>query len=109
MRIAKYALVAALFAAPAFTIAQTPAAQKPAFAQRQFHQQQRIATGFRSGRLNMHQTTRLERQQRNIDRQMRSMRVRHNGRLTPRDRRMLNHRQNVASRRIFRARHSRIG
>jgi predicted amidophosphoribosyltransferase len=111
MRLAKFALVAALFAAPAITIAQTPApaVSKPAFAQRQFNQQHRIAKGFHNGRLNMRQTARLERQQRSMHRQMRVMRVRHNGRLTLKDRRILNHRQNVASRRIFRAKHNRIG
>jgi Spy/CpxP family protein refolding chaperone len=111
MRIAKFALVAALFAAPALTIAQTPAhaAQKPAIAQRQVNQQRRIANGFRNGQLNVRQTTRLERQHQNIHRQMHAMRVRHNGRLTSRDRRVLNHRMNAASRRINRARHNRIG
>ncbi len=111
MRIAKFALVAALFAAPALTIAQTqaPAMQKPALAQRQFNQQHRIANGFRKGQLNFHQRARLERQHRSIHRQMHAMRIRHNGRLTPRDRRILNHRMNVASRRIYRAKHNRIG
>jgi hypothetical protein len=111
MRLAKFALVAALFAAPAITIAQAPApaAPKAAFAQRQFNQHQRIAKGFRNGQLKARQTARLERQQRSIHHQMRVMRARHNGRLTPRDRRVLNHRQNVASRRIFRAKHNRIG
>jgi hypothetical protein len=111
MRIAKFALVAALFAAPALTIAQTPvpAAQKPALVQRQFNQHRRIAQGFRKGQLNFHQRARLERQHRSIHRQMHAMRIRHNGRLTPRDRRILNHRMNVASRRIYRARHNRIG
>jgi predicted amidophosphoribosyltransferase len=111
MRLAKFALVAALFAAPAITIAQTPApaAPRPAFAQRQFNQQRRIAQGFHNGQLNMRQTARLEHQQRSIHRQMRVMRTRHNGRLTLKDRRILNHRQNVASRRIFRAKHNRIG
>jgi hypothetical protein len=52
---------------------------------------------------------RLERQHRSINREMRVMRARHNGRLTPRDRRILAHRQNVESRRIFRAEHRRIG
>lgn len=105
MRIAKFALVAALFAAPALTIAQTPApaAPKPALVQRQFNQQRRIANGVRNGQLNMRKTARLERQQRSIHRQMHAMRVRHNGRLTPRNRRILNHRMNVASRRIYRA------
>jgi hypothetical protein len=111
MRIAKFALVAALFAAPALTIAQTPAPamQKPALAQRQFNQQRRIDQGFRHGQLNMRQTARLERQHRSIHRQMRAMRMHHNGRLTPRDRRILNHRMNFASRRIYRAKHNRIG
>lgn len=109
MRLAKFALVAALFAAPAITIAQAPApaAQKPNIVQRQFNQQRRIANGFRSGRLNARQTAGLERQHRSIHRQMHMMRARHNGRLTPRDRRILTHRQNVASRRIFRAKHNR--
>ncbi len=111
MRLAKFALVATLFAAPAITIAQTPApaAPKAAFAQRQFNQQHRIANGFRNGRLNGRQTIRLERQQRSMHREMRVMRARHNGRLTLKDRRILNHRQNAASRRIFRAKHNRIG
>jgi hypothetical protein len=109
MRLLKFVLVAALVAAPAITIAQTPAqaAQKPTVGQRQFNQQRRIANGFRSGRLNARQTTRLERQHRSIHREMRAMRVRHNGRLTPRDRRMIYHRQNLASRRIYRAKHNR--
>jgi hypothetical protein len=111
MRLAKFALMAALIAAPAITIAQTPAqaAQRGAIAQRQFNQQRRIARGFRSGELNGRQTMRLERQHRSIHREMRVMRARHNGRLTPRDRRILTHRQNIESRRIFRAKHNRIG
>ena len=111
MRLLKSVLMAALIAAPAMTIAQTPApaAQKPALVQRQFNQQRRINQGFRNGQLNFHQRARLERQHRSIRHQMRVMRARHNGRLTPRDRRILNHRMNVASRRIYRARHNRIG
>jgi hypothetical protein len=109
MRLAKFALVAALFAAPSITLAQTqaPAALKPSIAQRQFNQQRRIGNGFRNDCLNARQTARLERQHRSILRQMHMMRARHNGRLTPRDRRILTHRQNVASRRIFRAKHNR--
>ncbi len=115
MRIAKFALVAALIAAPALTIAQTPAAaaQKATpnatLTQRQFNQQKRIANGFRKGQLNFHQRARLERQHRNIRHQMRTMRIRHNGRLTMRDRRILRHRMNIASHRIYRAKHNRIG
>ena len=111
MRLAKFALMAALIAAPAITLAQTPTqgAQRPTAAERQFNQQRRIINGVRTGRLNARQTARLERQHRSIHRQIHAMRARHNGRLTPRDRRILAHRQNIESRRIFRAKHNRIG
>jgi hypothetical protein len=111
MRLFKYVLVAALAAAPAVTIAQTPAParQNQTIRQRAFNQNRRIVNGVRTGRLNRRQAAHLERQQRSIHRQMHRMRARHNGRLTMRDRRILTHRQNVASRRIFRARHNRIG
>lgn len=112
MRLVKSILVAALIAAPAMMIAQTPAqaAPKANIHQRQFNQQRRIAKGVRSGRINPRQAVRLERQHRNIHRAVRSMRARHNGHLTMRNRRAIYHRQNVASRRIFRARHNhRIG
>jgi hypothetical protein len=109
MRLLKFILVAAFAAAPAITIAQTPApaAHQQTIRQREFNQQRRIADGLGSGRLRARQTVRLEREQRNIHRQMRFMRARHNGRLTMRDRRILTHRQNVASRHIYRAKHNR--
>lgn len=111
MRLAKFMLVAALVAAPAITFAQTqaPAAQKQTIRQREFNQQRRIGNGIRNGQLKPRQAVRLERQQRNIHRQMHAMRVRHNGRLTMKNRRVIAHRQNVASRKIFRAKHSRKG
>jgi hypothetical protein len=107
MRLFKYVLVAALTAAPAIMFAQTPtqAAPKHNIAQRQFNQQRRIANGVRTGRLAPRQAARLERQHRGINREVRAMRARHNGRLTPRNRRMINHRQNVLSHRIYRAKH----
>ncbi len=112
MRLIKMVLVAALTAAPAMTIAQAPApaAQKQTIRQREFNQQRRIGDGLRHGQLNARKTVRLERQQRSIHREARMMRAKHNGRLTMKDRRILAHRQNVASRRIFRAKHNhRIG
>ena len=111
MRLLKYVLVAALAAAPALTIAQTPAPAQPnlTIPHRALNQQRRIAGGLGTGRIHAGQAVRLERQQRSIHRQMLRMRARHNGRLTMRDRRILMHRQNVASRRIFRAKHNRIG
>ena len=107
MRLIKLVLVAALTAAPAMTFAQTTAPEQPKnpIVKREFNQQRRIGNGMRSGRLTSRQDFRLERQQRNIHRQFRAMRARHNGRLTMRERRMIHRRQNIASRRIYRAKH----
>jgi|HubBroStandDraft_5_1064220.scaffolds.fasta_scaffold589771_1 hypothetical protein len=111
MRLAKFMLVAALVAAPALTLAQTqtpaPAAQKQTIRQREFNQHRRIANGVRNGQLRPRQAMRLARQQRSIHRQVRMMRARHNGHLTMKNRRAIYHRQNVASRHIYRARHNR--
>jgi len=111
MRLFKYVLVAALAAVPAITIAQTPApaAQNQSVRQREFNQQRRIANGIHTGQLRPRQAARLDRQQRSIHREARVMRARHDGRLTMHDRRLLTHRQNRASRRIYRARHNRVG
>jgi hypothetical protein len=107
MRLIKYVLVAALTAAPAITIAQTPALAQPQnpIVKREFNQQRRIGNGLSSGRISPRQGARLERQQMRIHRQVRAMRARHDGRLTMRDRRVIQHRQNVASREIYRAKH----
>jgi hypothetical protein len=107
MRILKYVLVAALTAAPAMMIAQTPApaAPKAPISKREFNQQRRIGNGIHTGRLTPRQGARLERQQMRIHRRVRTMRARHNGRLTMRQRRIIAHRQNMASRRIYRAKH----
>ena len=107
MRLFKLALVAALTAAPALTFAQ-PAAQeqfKNPVVKREFNQHRRIGNGIQNDRLTPRQGARLERQQMRIHRQMRAMRAHNNGRLTMKDRRILRHRQNTASRRIFRAKH----
>jgi hypothetical protein len=107
MRLVKLVLVAALFAAPAMTFAQNPAPERPKnpIVKREFNQQRRIGNGIRNERFAPRQGARLERQQMRIHRQVRGMRARHNGRLTMHERRMIHRRQNVASRRIFRANH----
>lgn len=106
MKLFKLALVAALTAAPALTFAQTTAQEHPKnpVVKREFNQQRRIGNGIKNDRLTPRESARLERQQMRIHRQMRTMRANH-GRLTMRDRRVLRHRQNAASRRIFRAKH----
>ena len=109
MRLMKFVLMAAIVAAPAITFAQAPAPapQNHTIRQREFNQQRRINNGFRNGQLNRRQTARLDRQQRGIRHEVRSMRAHNNGRLTMRDRRMISHRQNIASRRIYHAKHNR--
>jgi len=107
MRLMKLVLVAALTAAPAMTFAQTTAPEQPKnpIVKREFNQQRRIGNGIQNGRLTPRQGARLERQQMRIHREVRGMRARHDGHLTVRDRRMIHRRQNIASRRIFRANH----
>ena len=107
MRLAKLVLVAAMIAAPAITFAQNPAQEQPRnpIVKRAFNQQRRIGNGIEHGRLAPRQGARLERQQMRIHRQMRTMRARHSGRLTMQQRRMIHRRQNLASRRIYRAKH----
>ena len=112
MRLMKLVLVAALTAAPAMTFAQTTTPEQPKnpVVKREFNQQRRIGNGIRNGALSPRQGARLERQQMRIHRQIHGMRARHYGRLTMRNRRIIAHRQNLASRRIYRAKHhNRIG
>lgn len=107
MRLFKYVLVAALTAAPAITFAQTiaPAQARNSIVKREFNQQRRIGNGIRNGALTTRQGARLERQEMRIHRQVRGMRARNHGRLTMNQRRMIHRRQNIASRRIYGARH----
>jgi hypothetical protein len=71
--------------------------------QRRDDQQQRIAQGIRTGRLNARQGARLERREASSGRQEHHMRRADGGRLTHFDRVRLNHRLNRTSRAIYRA------
>jgi len=73
--------------------------------QRQTNQQQRIAQGIGSGRLNARQGARLERREASIGHQERHMRAADGGRLTHADRIRLHRRLNRTSRAIYRAKH----
>ena len=75
--------------------------------QRRENQQQRIAQGIHSGRLNARQGARLERREASIGHQERMMRVAGHGRLNHRDRVRLNQRLNRTSRSIYHAKHRR--
>jgi hypothetical protein len=74
--------------------------------QRQVNQQDRIAQGVRSGQLTPRETRRLEGREMSINRQERFMRRADYGRLTRRDRVVLNHRLNRTSRAIYRDKHN---
>lgn len=74
--------------------------------QRHTLQQQRIDRGVASGRLTPGEAASVERQQASIDRQESRMRARNGGPLTARDRAVLQHREDRASRHIYRAKHN---
>ena len=76
--------------------------------QRREHQQQRIAQGIHSGRLNARQAGRLERREASLGRQERHMRFAAHGRLNRVDRVRLNHRLNRTSRDLYRAKNRRF-
>lgn len=73
---------------------------------RHAYQQERIAEGVRSGRLTPGEAHRLERQQRSIRHEESRRRYYHGGTLTAHDRAVLRHRENRASRHIYRAKHN---
>ena len=103
MKITTALLAAAFVAAPAITFAQAPTHN---IAARQANQQRRIANGVKSGQLTPHETRHLERQERGIQNEKRSMRAQNNGHLTRQDRRVVAHQQNQESRRIYRKKHN---
>jgi hypothetical protein len=107
MKLSTIAL-AAMLAAPALIMAQTPTPGKNDhnINQRKGDQQQRIGQGVRSGQLTAGETSHLERQERGINREERGMRAQDNGHLTRQDRRTIHHQQNQESRRIYRDKHN---
>ena len=74
--------------------------------QRHDNQQRRIDRGVATGQLTPREAAHVERQQASIDRQEDRMRDRNGGRLNGRDRAVLRHRENNASRHIWRAKHN---
>lgn len=82
------------------------AAQAQTVDQRHADQAGRIEAGVASGRLTPGEAGRVERQQGSIDAQESRMRARDGGRLTGYDRARLQHRENNASRHIYRAKHN---
>jgi hypothetical protein len=74
--------------------------------QRHVNQQERIGQGVHSGRLTPGEAARLEHQQASIHHQEARMRWRNGGHLSWHQREVLQHRENVASRHIYGAKHN---
>lgn len=100
----KLSLVATALLALASTVGMAASAQT--INQRKADQQGRIAQGIRSGQLTPRETHRLEGREMSINHQERAMRRADYGRLTRRDRAVLNHRLNRTSRAIYRNKHN---
>jgi hypothetical protein len=73
--------------------------------QRRANQQGRIAQGIASGKLNAGQTARLEKSEAGINHQVAADRAANGGKLTGAEKTQINQRQNVASGKIYRAKH----
>lgn len=76
----------------------------PRIDRREANQQRRIYQGIKSGSLTPKETYRLQRQQGSINAQ--EARFKSDGNLTNRERRVLHHRLNNASKNIYRAKHN---
>jgi predicted transglutaminase-like cysteine proteinase len=85
----------------------TATAASAAINAQQVNQQRLIDAGYRSGKLTYAERARLRTQQRAITTQEATMRARHNGRLTERDKRTLHRLQRQAGRDIQREKYDR--
>lgn len=74
--------------------------------QRQANQQQRIANGINSGRMNAGEAARAENRQQNINQQVRTERQANGGRLNQQERQQVNREQNRASQQIHNEKHN---
>lgn len=95
-----------IFAALAAMGLAAGAAQAQTVDQRHYDQQRRIDQGLRTGSMTPGEARRVEHQQHSIDRQESRMRYRNGGRLNGHDRAVLQHREDRASRHIYRAKHN---
>lgn len=92
-------------ATPATPAAASNAVNTPRVDQRQANQQRRIDQGVASGQLTPRETFRMERQQQRIANA--ETRAKADGVVTRQERRHLQHKQNQASRHIYRQKHDR--
>ena len=81
-----------------------PPVKKPTIRQRQKNQQKRIAKGVESGQLTPKETAKIERQESQLNREIRHDR-KDGGGLSPRERAKIQRQQNKESREIYREKH----
>jgi len=74
--------------------------------QRQRNQQQRIANGIDSGKMNASEAAKTEKNEQHINRQVAADRKANGGRLTPAERKQVNREQNKTSREIHHDKHN---
>jgi hypothetical protein len=72
---------------------------------RQENQQDRIANGIASGKLNAKQTANLEKGESAVNQEVRTDRKLNGGKLTPAERKQVNQQQNHLSKQIYKAKH----
>jgi len=73
---------------------------------RRYNQQGRIANGVASGQLTAGETKHLEAREQNINQKVAADRQANGGKLTPQERKNINHQQNVVSRKIYEDKHN---
>lgn len=86
--------------------AQSTADPPPTIRQREVNQQKRIAEGIENGQLTPRETARIEKQESNLNQEIRHDRKTGGG-LSPKERRQINRQQNRLSREIYRQKHDR--
>lgn len=92
-------------AAAAMLMAGAGLAQTGEVGQRQENQQNRIAQGIQSGKLNAGQTVRLEKGESGINHEVAADRAANGGKLTGAQEAQVNRQQNKMSGKIYRAKH----
>src|SRR5262245_48100003 len=68
-------------------------------------QQDRIAQGVKSGELTAHETARLERKEAALNQETRDMRKLNGGKLSPKDKALVNQQQDRLSKQIYKQKH----
>ena len=100
------ALLIATVMPAAFAQQAAPNYDAPTINQRKENQQDRIASGVKSGELTAGETRNLETKESALNREEHGMRAADDGHLTTGDRAVLNHQQNKLSRQIYNKKHN---